>query len=149
MNPPTACPICGAYSLTHEGQSSALLAVCDVLCLKALEKIGSRLTRQVRSRHNTLGNRPLFLAHTLFRTEDDEIIDRALKGAWDVVPALLDGHGWEEATSLQITEMLDAYVHDLVVTGTAHCMTELAYRFTNCLGLPVYLNHEPRMGARA
>lgn len=140
IQPPAACPVCGAYSLTHEGQSSALLAVCDVLVLKALEKIGSRLTRAVRSRHNVLGTRPLYLAHTLFET-DDETVTRALKGAWDVVPALLDGHGFERATSLQITSMLDAYVHDLVVTGTRHVMSELAYRFTNCLGLPIYLNH--------
>lgn len=141
MNPPTACPVCGAFSLTHDGEASALLAVCDVLVLKALEKIGSRLTRAVRSRHNVLGNRPLYLAHTLFRTEDDETVDRALKGAWDVVPALLDGHGFEEATSRQITEMLDTYVHDLVITGKAHNMADLAYRFTNCLGLPVYVKH--------
>jgi hypothetical protein len=140
MEPPVSCPVCGAWSLTQDGQSSALLAVADVLCLKALEKIGSRLIRKPRGRHAEFAGRPLYLAHTVWQT-DDETVALGLKGAWDVVPAMLDGHGWPTAaTSQQIATMLDDYVHDLVVTGTAHNLGDLAYRFTDCLGLPVYLH---------
>lgn len=139
MKPPSACPVCGAYSITHEGQASALLAVCDVLVLKALDTIGKRIVRQERSRFQRIGDTPVHRAHTLWQTDDDTV-DKALKGAWDVVPALLDGHGWEAVTSQQIVEMLDTYVHELVVTGTRHRMQVLASRFTECLGLPVYVN---------
>lgn len=138
MDIPTACPVCGAYSLTQEGSSSALLAVCDVLVLKALETAGKWIVRSDRSRFRTLGTRPYFLAHTLWQPEE-MIVTKALRGAWDVVPALLDGHGCCGVTSRQVTEMLDGYVHDLVITGTAHTLRELSYRFSDRLGLPVYL----------
>lgn len=139
MKPPTSCPVCGAYSLTQEGQSSALLAVCDVLVLKALEKIGQRIIRADRSRFLRLADTPLHGAHTIWPSDDDTA-DKVLRGAWDVVPALLDGHGFGGPSSAEITGMLDAYVHDLVITGHRHTMAELAYRFTECLGIPVYLN---------
>lgn len=135
---PSQCPVCGAYSLAPEGDSSALLAVCDVLVLKALETMGKWIVRADRSRFRTLGTRPYFLAHTLWQPAD-ETVTKALKSAWDVVPALMDGHGCCGATSRQVTTMLDSYVHDLVITGTPHCLSELAYRFTDSLGLPVYL----------
>jgi hypothetical protein len=135
---PSACPVCGAYSLAPDGDSSALLAVCDVLVLKALEKVGNWIIRADRSRHRKMGTRPPYVAHTIW-PPTDEIVTKALKGAWDVVPALMDGHGCCGATSRQITVMLDGYVHDLVITGTAHELAELSYRFTDRLGLPVYL----------
>jgi hypothetical protein len=135
---PSACPVCGAYSLAPEGQSSALLAVCDVLVLKALEKVGNWIVRSDRSRFRAMGTRPAHVAHTLWQPADD-IVTKALKGAWDVVPALMDGHGCCGATSRQVTVMLDSYVHDLVITGTLHELPQLAYRFHHSLGLPVYL----------
>lgn len=138
MQLPSACPVCGAYSLSPDGDSSALLAVCDVLVLKALETMGKWIVRIERSRHRALGTRPFYLAHTLWPPSDD-IVTKALRGAWDVVPALMNGHGCCDVTSVQVTRMLDSYVHDLVITGTAHRLPELAYRFTDSLGLPVYL----------
>ena len=138
MEIPTQCPVCGAYSVNPEGQSSALLAVCDVLVLKALETMGKWIVRADRSRFRALGTRPYYLAHTLWQPTD-ETVTKALRSAWDVVPALLDGHGCCDVTSIQVTAMLDSYVHDLVITGTPHRLRELAYRFTDRLGLPVYL----------
>lgn len=135
---PSRCPVCGAYSLAPDGASSALLAVCDVLVLKALETMGKWIVRADRSRYRSLGTRPYYLAHTLWQP-GDETVSKALKSAWDVVPALLDGHGCCGVTSRQVAGMLDSYVHDLTVTGTTHTLPELAYRFTDHLGLPVYL----------
>lgn len=146
MEIPSACPVCGAYSLAPEGESSALLAVCDVLVLKALETMGKWIVRADRSRFRTLGTRPFFVAHTLWQPEEITVT-KALRGAWDVVPALMDGHGCCEVTSRQVTAMLDSYVHDLVITGTLHTLPELAYRFTNSLGLPVYLRTTEAVGA--
>lgn len=140
---PSVCPVCGAYSLAPEGEMSALLAVCDVLVLKALEKMGNYIVRAERSRYRALGTRPHYVAHTMWPVPD-ETVDKALKGAWEVVPALLDVHGCCDVTSIQVTTMLDKYVHDLAITGTAHSLTGeggLMYRFKSQLGLPVYWHH--------
>lgn len=138
MEPPVSpCPCCGAYSLTHDHETTALLAVCDVLVLKALETMGKRIVRAERSRFRTLGTRPFYLAHTLWQPDEGDA-DKALRSAWDVVPAMLDTHGCCNATPVQVTAMLDSYVHDLVITGTPHTLDELEYRFTARLGIPVY-----------
>lgn len=143
MEPPrVACPVCGAYSLTHDDQASALLTVCDVLVIKALEALGKWIVRADRSRFKVLGVRPYYLAHTIWPAEE-EMVFKALRGAWDVVPAMLSVHGGGcDVTSLSVTEMLDSYVHDLAITGTAHSLLELHYRFETRLGLPVYLRRE-------
>lgn len=141
MNIPTQCPVCGAYSMTQEGQASALLAVCDVLVLKALEALGKWLVRADRSRFGVIAGRPYHVAHTVWPAEDT-LVDKALRGAWDVVPAMLDSRGFPGVTSQRIVETLDSYVHDLAITGTRHQVAELAYRFETRLGLPVYLHEE-------
>ena len=137
---PGVCPVCGARSLVPEGEMSTLLAVCDVLVLKALEKLGNYITRADRSRFRALGTRPPYVAHTLW-TPDDALVEKAIKGAWEVVPALLEVHGCCDTTPVQVTTMLDQYVHDLAITGTAHTLEDLQYRFQSQLGLPVYWNH--------
>lgn len=139
-NLPSQCPVCGAHSLAPEGEMSALLAVCNVLVLKALEKLGTYIVRAVRSRHGLLDTRPKYVAHTLWQP-DDATVDKALKGAWEVVPALLEVHGCCDTTPVQVTGMLDQYVHDLAITGTPHTLEELQYRFTSQLGLPVFWRH--------
>lgn len=139
QNAPGLCPVCGARSLLPEGSSSALVAVCDVLVVKSLEVIGKRIVREDRNRFRTFNGRPWHLAHTVWGASES-LVTRALARAWDVVPALLDTHGCCGVTSRQVTEMLDSYVHDLVMTGTAHAVTEMAYRFESRLGLPVYLH---------
>jgi len=129
------CPCCGARGLGPESPGVALLAVSDVLVIKALETMGKYIVRAERSRYRALGTRPRHSAHTLWQPTDD-VVDKALKGAWDVVPALMDMHGCCGVTSRRIIEMLDSYVHDLVITGTEHTYGELAYRFDHRLGVP-------------
>jgi hypothetical protein len=136
-SPVSPCPCCGAYSLTHEQETAALLAVCDVLVVKALEAVGKRVVRAERSRFRTLGSRPYHEAHTIWQPDDAEV-GKALRSAWDVVPAMLDSHGCCDTTPRKVTAMLDSYVHDLVITGTPHRLVELEYRFTTYLGIPVW-----------
>jgi hypothetical protein len=131
-----ACPCCGAYSLTPSSQSSTLLAVCDVLVIHALEKIGRRIVRVDRSRYGQMNGRPWHAAHTMWRP-DEAMISKALLGAWDVVPAMLDEHGCCNVTAIAITRLLDTYVRDLAITGTGHQLPELRYRFTAHLGISV------------
>lgn len=136
---PSVCPVCGAYSLAPDDEASRLLAVCDVLVIKALELIGKRIIREERSRFAEWGGASPHLAHTKWQLDDREV-GKALRGAWDVVPALMDRHaGCCDTPSVGVVEMLDEYVHDLVITGTPHDIHELQYRFRSRLNLPTYL----------
>jgi hypothetical protein len=140
VNIPSVCPVCGAYSLLPEQQTVTLVAVADVLCIKALERVGQFITRASRQRYQLAQGRPMHVIHTIWQATDEQT-ERALRGAWDVVPVLLDIHGGCcDVTALQVTSMLDDYVHDLVVTGTPHTLHGeggLEYRFATRLGLPV------------
>ena len=133
----SACPMCGSYGAGHTLASApALLAVCDVLVVHALGTVGKRIVRVERSRFRRLGSRPWHTAHTIWRP-DPVMVDKGLSGSWDVIPALLDNHGCCGVTSRQVTEMVDRYVRDLLVTGTEHSITELRYRFETYLGVPL------------
>jgi hypothetical protein len=130
------CPCCGAAD--GAVASPVLLAVCDVLVVKALEKLGGWIVRYERSRSHEarIANLPLHQAHTRWQVTDD-IVDKALKGAWDVIPAMLTEHGCCGVTAADVTSCLDEYVHDLAVAGWPHALAELHYRFETRLHLPV------------
>lgn len=137
---PGKCPYCGAHSLAPTTGASILLAVTDVLVTKALETLGRYVVRVERSRWNALGDQPRHIAHTLW-PPTDEMVSKALRGAWDVVPALLDVHaprGWPGAVGAdEVVVVLDGYVHDLAVTGERHHIDTLAERLSVHLGLHV------------
>jgi hypothetical protein len=131
---PAPCPVCGSYAGATLATSSPLLAVCDVLVIRALEVAGKRIVRAERSRFRTLGTRPMHVAHTIWRP-DQIHVTKSLQKAWDVVPALLDSYGCCGVTSRQVSACLDSYTSDLLITGTAHNVEELRYRFRTVLGL--------------
>ena len=113
---------------------TSLMAVCDVLVHKALESMGKRLVRMDRSRFQVLGANPYHVAHTLWQA-DDGLVAKAIKGAWDVVPVLIETHGGDcDVDPDDVARMLNGYVHDLVITGTPHCLAELEYLFCSRLG---------------
>jgi hypothetical protein len=133
---PSPCPVCGAYSLAPGERTTILLAVCDVLTLKALEALGKYIVRAgARNRYELLRPRPLTLAHTIWPA-GDAMVDKALRGAWDVVPAVMSLYGCCDLTTEHVVCTLDEYVHDLAVTGERHKIDHLAYRFDTRLGLP-------------
>lgn len=138
--PAVACPLCGAYSGATLAQAPALLAVCDVLVVRALELVGKQIVRAERSRHRVLGTRPWHEAHTIWRPEPI-MVERGLKGSWDVIPAMLDHHGCCGVTSRQVTQMLGKYVGDLLVSGTKHNLPDLRYRMETVLGIPLMEPH--------
>lgn len=139
-----ACPCCGALGGSTLAQAPALLAVCDVLVVRALESVGKRVVRAEpgRSRYNKMRGHPWYEAHTLWRP-DTRSIDGGLNGCWDVVPAMLAGHGCCNVTAAQVIRMVDDYVRDLLVTGTAHRLPELRYRFEKYLGIELPAEPEP------
>lgn len=135
---PSACPVCGAYSLSPEADMSVLLAVCDVLVVKALEKMGNYIVRAERSRYQVMQGRSHTIAHTIW-TPNELIVTKAIRGAWDVVPLLLETHGHCcDFDAAKVTHLLDVYVRDLAITASLHDIEELAYRLRSNLGLPVY-----------
>lgn len=116
--------------------AGVLLAVSDVLVIKALEATGKRLVRADRSRFRVLGSTPFHAAHTIWEADDAEV-SKALRGAWDVVPVIIATHGGHCGVDPRaVTQVLDQYVHDLCITGTPHTLAELAYRFDTRLALP-------------
>ena len=113
--------------LTAHGQdvdATALVAVVDVLVVKALEAIGKRIVRADRARFNALKGRPFHEAHVLWPT-DIITVSKATKGAWDVVPALLDNHGCPGVASGRVVTLLDAYVSQVATHGVPHRLDRL------------------------
>lgn len=128
------CPVCGSYTGTTLATASPLLAVCDVLVIRALEVAGKRIVRAERSRFRRLGTKPWHVAHTIWRP-DPVHVRKSLQNAWDVVPALLESYGCCNLTAVQVTGCLDSYANDLLITGTEHSVDELRYRFSTVLGI--------------
>nr|DAK61011.1 MAG TPA: hypothetical protein [Caudoviricetes sp.] len=113
--------------LTAHGQdvdATALVAVVDVLVVKALESVGKRVVRADRARFNALKGRPFHEAHVLWPT-DIVTVSKATKGAWDVVPALLDNHGCPGVESGRVVTLLDAYVSQVATHGVPHRLDRL------------------------
>lgn len=133
---PSPCPACGAYSLAPVAEATTLLAVCDVLVVKVLEVLGRRIVRSPRSRFQEIEATgvPWHRAHMLWMP-DDELVELVLRGAWDVVPALLTAHGSCGLPPEAVARELDSYVHDLAVSGTPHTFEQLAERLEHRLGL--------------
>ena len=113
--------------LTAHGRdvdATALVAVVDVLVVKALEAVGKRIVRADRARFNALKGRPFHEAHVLWPT-DIITVSKATKGAWDVVPALLDNHGCPGVESGRVVTLLEAYVAQVATHGVPHRLDRL------------------------
>lgn len=113
--------------LTAHGRdvdATALVAVVDVLVVKALEAVGKRIVRADRARFHALKGRPFHEAHVLWPT-DIVTVSKATKGAWDVVPALLDNHGCPGVESGRVVTLLDAYVSQVATHGVPHRLGRL------------------------
>lgn len=108
----------------REVDATALVAVVDVLVVKALEAVGKRIVRADRARFNALKGRPFHEAHVLWPT-DIVTVSKATKGAWDVVPALLDNHGCPGVESGRVVTLLDAYVSQVATHGVPHRLDRL------------------------
>ena len=138
------CPMCGTLTGLMLAERSALLAVSDVLVYRSLEVVGKRIVRAERRRFKLLGTRPWHEAHTLW-LPDGNTVEKALSGAWDVVPALLSAHGACGSTPVNVTQALDRYVRLLLRTGQNHTVEALRTELERELGIkfpPEVIDHE-------
>ena len=121
--PDVACTCCG-HAVTDD---RGLVGACDVLVLRALELVGKRIVRVDRSRFKRLGDAPFHRAHLLWQP-DAEMLDKALAGAWDHVPQIVEDHARPDVSPVQVRLTLDRYVRDLVQATRGHAVEELRYR---------------------
>lgn len=137
-SPVAPCPACGAWSLPATAERSALLDVCDVLVLKALDALGRKIVRQPRSRFKEFDGRPWHVAHTQWRP-DPKDVDRTLDSAWEVLPALLASRRADALgiTAEQVSGALDEYVRLLLERGLEHEATSLRYWLSARVGIPL------------
>lgn len=108
--------------------SPVVLAICDVLVRKALEKVGMYQLKADRSRFKEASGQSLASIHTLYPATD-EIVVKVTRGAWDILPVLLEEHS--PAGNFDYPGMakaLEAYVQDLAITGKDPDLVELTYR---------------------
>jgi hypothetical protein len=97
-----------------------LLAISDCLVLTALERAASRvLPRSVRS------TGPRHAAHEQCAVHPDRL-DKALEGAWSLLPLLADRYD-VEVTVAAWRELLDSYCRALLQMGQPHRTTALAH----------------------
>ena len=122
--PPRRNPDARLTAHGRDVDATALVAVVDVLVVKALEAVGKRIVRADRARFNALKGRPFHEAHVLWPT-DIVTVSKATKGAWDVVPALLDNHGCPCVESGRVVTLLDAYVSQAATHGVPHRLDRL------------------------
>jgi hypothetical protein len=110
-------------------QGLAVVAACDVLVVRALEKAGNRIRSKMRGRLNGASDCAPVVIHTKMNVgrEWARPLDELLIGAWDHVPhtaALVS----RDPTELSVA--LDTYVRDLIRTQQPHS----AYRLACWLG---------------
>lgn len=110
----------------EEQKTAVLVAVCDVLVTKALESLGKWIVRTDRSRFKVMAGRPFNEAHMLW-TADREMVGKALKGAWDVVPPLMATYADHLEPDAVIAE-LSEYVIELALFRRQHTVDQLARR---------------------
>lgn len=104
-----------------------LAAAADVLVLRALELLGKRIVRVDRSRFNRLGELQFHEAHVLWQPDAD-MLDKALHGAWDLLPQVVRNHARSNIDANEVRLALDRYVRDLVQMMRTHDVDELRYR---------------------
>lgn len=134
---PPAAPAAAAAAIAtarEAAQEVALVAACDGIVHRALEKAGNRMRQQLRDRR---GNLPpgLDATPTLMHTVAavPRPLERLLADAWDRVPGVAGNLG-VDATAL--AQFLDGYTRALLTAGEAHTWDALASALANWQATP-------------
>lgn len=102
----------------------AVVAACDSIVYRALEKAGNRLRQANRRQLNGATDKPAVLMHTGLNAFRSRPADQLLEGAWDRVPEVAARLGRDAA---ELTAELDAYTQQLIRSRKAHSWDRLAY----------------------
>lgn len=97
---------------------SELRASCDVLVLKALEKLGKLVSRTYRSEHTRLRSAPWHLAHVATPISPRDL-DKGLWGAWEIAEFVFTQH-IDKTTARELAAWLDLYTRALVQQQMPH-----------------------------
>lgn len=104
-----------------ESVAESLLAACDVIVHRALERAGTRLKSAAGK--NVKGgaaaipcDNPAKLHCTLTASQYAEL-DHLLQDAWGLIPVIADRY---QIDGLKLTAVLDQYVRGLLASGTEH-----------------------------
>jgi hypothetical protein len=100
--------------------------------VRALELVGKRVARDGRSRYGAMqkSGKEWHEAHTIWRPEAHHV-EAALSGAWTVLPRLVSEHGCCALADPALNSLLDAYVRELLYSGTAHTFEALERRLSD------------------
>jgi hypothetical protein len=110
-----------------DAQRAALMATCDVLVYRAMERAGNRLRNLSQSRPE--GVEPAD-THIYVQPRPTQV-ERLLEGAWAPLPRLLEGTGYQPDT---VEKCLDAYARSLL-TGQQHHARDQMMKFVDA-GVP-------------
>jgi hypothetical protein len=105
------------------GAELALVAACDGLVHRALERSGNRLRQAMRKSTGRPPDCAAVVAHTVCNASAVVPLDQLLDGAWDRVPEVAAMLGLDAST---LQAELDGYVRQLVRTKHAHSWQLLA-----------------------
>lgn len=110
-------------------EASAVVAACEGLVLRALEKAGNRVLNDGRRGKDKHRGVEAHLAHTLVKYDDEDLFEGAFGFASVVLEGLADSDG--------LTPVLRDYCNALTVTQTAHTRSHLI-SFLNNRGVLVF-----------
>lgn len=105
------------------GVELALVAACDGLVHRALERSGNRLRQALRRSTGRAPDCAAAVAHTTCNASAVVPLDQLLDGAWDRVPEVAAMLGLDPA---RLQDELDGYVRQLVRTRHVHSWELLA-----------------------
>jgi hypothetical protein len=106
-------PETGPPERMDDRQAASLMATCEVLVYRAMERAGNKLKNRTGSRPPGVSS---FNMHTLVSVQPGQC-DALLEGAWDNLPTLLHGI---EADPHVVSKALDAYTRNLLTTQREH-----------------------------
>jgi hypothetical protein len=101
----------------------AVVAACDGLVFRALEKAGNRLRQAHRRQLNGATDCTAVLMHTCLNATSIRTMDQLLDGAWDRVPEIAGMLG--EPVD-ELCAVLDSYTRILIRTAQPHSWDRLA-----------------------
>lgn len=112
-----------------ERQAAALLAVCDAMVVRAIERAGNRLKNKTGNNTTSIDPLSLHCSVDISAAEATRLLD----GAWTLLPRLVTRHGF---AADDVEHALDGYCRSLLTTSSEHDVDKMI-RYLRIAGLEV------------